>query len=778
MPRQITKQKLLKRQICSISRIIACISFLVLTIIGVSSMVRAMSLETINNENGIPSSWEVASLGNPATITVPITYWDQRQDPCGDENRQFEWTMCNITASSAQQGIVQNQLGKDGLPIPKYTSIHDARAAGIHPTSRAVIGQNPVQPGDNFYMWFHETDRSKQFDRTVTFNRTGNNTYSYGGSGIFPLDNVNFSDGDQAWRQGHNFHFTAHLKIAMKIAADGRERFDFSGDDDVWVFLNGKLVLDIGGLHSKLSGHFIINRDGTLSTYVDTAGSKTIDAGLHSGQVVNLDFFYAERSTTESNTNITISNMNWPISADSKLESEIVGQVENSEKKLVQNIASITNRDPNSSLNIERIAAYLKEDTTDHHLDGNTENITNEGYIPLDVKTLYYSPTPDVANSWQPVEISKPSNSTNGFTLATPLQLTPSGTTGDTLYFRYFTETSELSGNQTSQINFYTSLGGESGVAYDHDSVAFTGKSTLDTPAKEYELTIKYLDKEQNSLADEYHATLPENSEYNVKSPKIDGYTPDQTEVSGTITDSNVETIVTYTENKSEPVDPTPPEPVDPVDPVDPNPPKPDNPNPDNPNPDNPNPDQPDTPNLPETPDQPTEPNQPQPSQPSQPDNSRPSDNQPQPTAPSTRPTRFYPSSNIIGDASMLFLNPLGEVAYVPNTGIISDAVLPIFDEYFADLILSQGFVMMMLLIFSGSFALYFSLRKYLTMNLNTVTRKTTNKAQAYQKLQKTKATQKAIKKTLNSQKASRTKISRKNSSTTSAKSSTKRSKK
>ena len=83
--------KLMKKRLCIISRTIACVSFLILTIIGVSSLVRAMSLETIANEDGVPSAWKAASHGIPDSITLPITYWDQKADPCDMENRQFEW---------------------------------------------------------------------------------------------------------------------------------------------------------------------------------------------------------------------------------------------------------------------------------------------------------------------------------------------------------------------------------------------------------------------------------------------------------------------------------------------------------------------------------------------------------------------------------------------------------------------------------------------------------------------------------------------------------------
>lgn len=664
MPANNLKQKYLKYRISQVARVTACVSFLTLAIIGVSSLVRAMSLTNVTHENGIPASWEIASLGNPETITLPISYWDQRQDDCNDPNRQFEWTMCQLSTTGALQGIVKDQLGADGLPVPTYTNSIDAWNANYDPFSKNVTGQDPVQPSDNFYRWFHETDLSKRFDREITFTRSGNNTYHYGSRGTFPLDDVDFSSADSATQQGHNFHFTAHLQIPMKISADGTEEFNFSGDDDVWVFLNGQLVLDIGGLHEALSGSFKINSDGTITSYVAKVNepsnrsglrdpnswtykyveelranneqyshpqTKTFDIGLKPGDVVNLDFFYAERSTTESNTEITISNMNWPISADSTLTATNVGKIENTDSNLIEYQASIKNRDPDSPLNLQRLAAFISETTTDNKHTGEVLTETVDGFLPLDLKTLYYTTTPDDTDSWQPVEISAPSADNSGFTLATPLQMSKSGNPGDTLYFRYFAETSELSGNITSLVSFYTDLGGVSGVTYDHDTVAYTGKPTLD-PA---------------------------------------------------------------------PVDPDPvdPDPIDP-DPVDPNPidPKPDNPNPDQPQPIDPEPTDPE----PENPtDQPTTD---EPSTPEPPRND---------TVDNVLTPPLIPSSDIIDD-DLLYLAPLGAVAFVPNTGVISEFVAPLFELQFAEAVMSQGFILADLFIFSGSFATYFSLRRYL----------------------------------------------------------------
>lgn len=616
------KQKMMKRRAFYVARVVACVSFAILAIIGVSSVVRAMSLEQIANENGVPEVWQAASLWEPETITLPITYWNQKADACDDDDRQFEWTLCDsYRTHGVLTGMVKPNLGRDRLPVPAFSDKEASWSALHDALSVNVIGQDPVQPADNFYRWFHEVPgRSKRIDgRTVTFQRTEKGTYVYGGQDIYPIDDVPGIDaGDVQLRdwQGklHNFNFTAHLGFAIKVNASGEELFEFSGDDDVWVFLNNKLVLDIGGLHGPIAGWFKINADGTVTTFVEKVNNlalrdgadwadcmrvrdgvyasqscitnyntiiranfsdvttQNIDFGLEPDEVVNLDFFYAERSTDGSNTKITVSHMNWPISADSKLDAEVVGRIGDTESNLISFNSSITNRDPDSPLDIERIAAYINEETD--------AGETSDGFLPLSEKTLFYTATLEDEGSWKPVVLSAPDNSMDGFKLETPLRLAASGSEGDTLYFRYFGESSSLEGEMSSVISYYTSLDGLAGVTFDHDEVAYTW---------------------------------------------------------------------------TEPV-----EPVLPVDPVD--------------------------------PEGPTDPFGP----PANSDEDEPI---------------VIPPTDVL-DEDLVYLPPLGEVAFVPNTGLISDAAAMLFETFFADAVLSQGFVMVTLLIFAGSFAVCFSMRK------------------------------------------------------------------
>jgi fibro-slime domain-containing protein len=87
----------------------------------------------------------------------------------------------------------------------------------------------------------------------------------------------------------HNYALTYefHSRFVYKTGMS----FLFSGDDDVWVFVNGSLAVDLGGIHQRSESR--LNLDAS--------------SGLVVGEQYDLDFFWAERHVTQSNFHIEAS---------------------------------------------------------------------------------------------------------------------------------------------------------------------------------------------------------------------------------------------------------------------------------------------------------------------------------------------------------------------------------------------------------------------------------------------------------------------------------------
>jgi len=96
----------------------------------------------------------------------------------------------------------------------------------------------------------------------------------------------------------HDFSFTTHVQYWFQYHAGQAANLAFTGDDDVWVFINDTLAVDLGGLHVPLDGGVTIN----------TATAASF--GLTDGGVYKISVFHAERKTTGSSFKLTLAGFN------------------------------------------------------------------------------------------------------------------------------------------------------------------------------------------------------------------------------------------------------------------------------------------------------------------------------------------------------------------------------------------------------------------------------------------------------------------------------------
>ncbi|MBN2802303.1 MAG: fibro-slime domain-containing protein [Deltaproteobacteria bacterium] len=154
-----------------------------------------------------------------------------------------------------------------------------------------IINFNHIESATSFADWYHDVDGVNiPIEKKIFLTLQSDGTYLFEDDTFFPLgvdEGFGAEDG-QVDKNGtaQNFLFTTEIHTAFTY--EGGEVFTFTGDDDLWLFIDDKLAVDIGGLHEKT----------TKSVNLD-------DLGLSKGTQYNMDIFHAERHTTDSNFRIT-----------------------------------------------------------------------------------------------------------------------------------------------------------------------------------------------------------------------------------------------------------------------------------------------------------------------------------------------------------------------------------------------------------------------------------------------------------------------------------------
>lgn len=254
--------------------------------------------------------------------------------------RFYHW-MSNYTGGKVVQGIVKARLGEDGYPILNSS---DERSMAY------LFDPNKEEEGKKIYADLSHL-LSESEDGTISFNsdkhyawyplQTGggdfivyDGTYTVRGeSGAqIPVGFVPFNSYDENNQIispdgpfDHHFGLTLTTNFKMPKGAVVNDKdmvFDFTGDDDVWVFIDDVLVLDMGGVHGKRSGTINFKTGKVtvddVASYVPgrPASIETIGAAFTITEIFakqgltfdnsenskhSLSLFYVERGGHESN---------------------------------------------------------------------------------------------------------------------------------------------------------------------------------------------------------------------------------------------------------------------------------------------------------------------------------------------------------------------------------------------------------------------------------------------------------------------------------------------
>ncbi len=180
-------------------------------------------------------------------------------------------------------GIVKDALGDDQKPV--YN--------GMGPISDPVNKQQTTSKMD-FDEWYRATANVNKPYLIYFYFQPNAGVLTFQSNAFFPLDGAGWGDTP---KQQHNFGFTTEVHTQFNYL--GGETFAFTGDDDLWVFINKKLAIDLGGLHPE----------ATKMISLDAEAAKL---GITKGNTYDLDLFHAERHTSQSNfrvdTNLAFTN--------------------------------------------------------------------------------------------------------------------------------------------------------------------------------------------------------------------------------------------------------------------------------------------------------------------------------------------------------------------------------------------------------------------------------------------------------------------------------------
>ena len=230
-------------------------------------------------------------------------------------------------STTPRQGLVENKLND-----AKYPQLKIGRKSSLQylfdPDDNVTPGKDIYEnvnhlfkQSANGYFEFDSTKEYAYYDVSSANQNKDFKVYKNAQSkGFFPFNTYSYSQNHPSVSPcNYNHHLGMTMEFQFKRTVngtlDGTEIgdpliFEFTGDDDVWVFIDGVLVLDIGGIHRESTGTINFkNGNVSVTGYPDTTLSALF---TNASMTFNNDpevehtlkFFFLERGSTYSNCSI------------------------------------------------------------------------------------------------------------------------------------------------------------------------------------------------------------------------------------------------------------------------------------------------------------------------------------------------------------------------------------------------------------------------------------------------------------------------------------------
>jgi fibro-slime domain-containing protein len=184
----------------------------------------------------------------------------------------------HVGTDLATPGMVQAFLDADEKPVSASGAMNSTH---LDQWYRTIDGVN------------QEFTYEIQLKEELKDDGTGTGKFVYDENQFFPIDGLGYGN-DIAAYPDRNYLFTSELKLSFVYQVG--QSFTFRGDDDLWVFINGRLAIDVGGIHSPVEGRVDID-----------PWSASIGMQLVPGQTYPMHIFHAERNPIQSNFRIETS---------------------------------------------------------------------------------------------------------------------------------------------------------------------------------------------------------------------------------------------------------------------------------------------------------------------------------------------------------------------------------------------------------------------------------------------------------------------------------------